>query len=95
MRMLRMFTAGVLAIGGAALTVLILLQNQGAGISVGTLAALCFIAFVYDNRQGMFGGEAKAKKVSKEAQRAAVSHVHAMSRLQAGRIRGGTPGHTG
>ena len=95
MRMLRMFTAGVIAIGGAALTVLILLQSQGAGISVGALAALCFVSFVYDNRQSLFNGEVKAKKTSKEAQRAAIGHVHAMSRLESGEVRGAPPGHTG
>ena len=94
MHMLRMFTAGVIAIGGAALTFLILLQNQSAGISVGTLASLCFIAFVYDNRHGLFGGEAKAKKASKEAQRAAISHAHTVSRLQSGEMRGAPPGTT-
>lgn len=95
MRMLRLFTAGVIAIGGAALTILILLQNRGAGISVGTLTTLCLIAFVYDNRQGLFGGEAKAKKASEEAQRTAIGHVHAMSRLQSGEVRGAPPGSAG
>jgi len=95
MRMLRMFMAGLIALGGAALTISILMQSRTAGISVGTLTALCFIAFVYDNRQGLFGGETKPKKAGKQAQRAAMSHVHAMSRLESGEVRGAPPGHAG
>ncbi|MDR3499272.1 MAG: hypothetical protein P4L72_08600 [Parvibaculum sp.] len=79
MRAFKITFALILVLSSAALTGLIYIQSQGAGISTGLLLALVILCYAYDHRHHLFGADKPAGEPKKKS---TVRHVA----LQQGRL---------
>jgi hypothetical protein len=94
MRLFKIIIAAIIALGGAAVTGAIYLQNETGAIGVGSLVFLVLVSFVADNRKSIFSRDAASIKRRDEKVATAIAQGTALTRFAEGEVRG-SPSYSG